>query len=65
MGKCSVTSLAGLGDPVLDVKGFLSLISASIFLSVKMAVATVIASELKGLYILVCPGQPVSACALV
>lgn len=58
MGKCSVTSFAVLGDPVLDVKGFLPLISALVFLSVKMAVATVIASEVKGLYFLVCPGQP-------
>lgn len=58
MGKCSMSSLAVLGDPVLDVKGFLPLISASVSLSVKMAVATVIDSEVEGLYFLVCPGQP-------
>lgn len=58
MGKCSMSSLAVLGDPVLDVKGFLPLISASVSLSVKMVVATVIDSEVEGLYFLVCPGQP-------
>lgn len=44
MGKCSMSSLAVLGDPILDGKGFLPLISASVSLCVKMTVATVIAS---------------------
>lgn len=58
MGKYSMSSFTVLGDSVLDVKGFLPLISASVSLSVKMAVATVVGSEVEGLYFLVCPGQP-------
>lgn len=58
MGKYSMSSFTVLGDSVLDVKGFLPLISASVSLSVKMAVETVVDSEVEGLYFLVCPGQP-------
>lgn len=58
MGKYSMSSFTVLGDSVLDVKGFLPLISASVSLSVKMAVATVVGLEVEGLYFLVCPGQP-------
>lgn len=57
MGKYSMSSFTVLGDSVLDVKGFLPLISASVSLSVKMAVATVVGLEVEGLYFLVCPGQ--------
>lgn len=53
MGKCSVSSLAFLGDHILVIKGFLSLILTSVFLSVKMAIVTILASKLEGLYLLV------------
>lgn len=56
VGNCSVSSLALLGDHILDIKGFLSLILTSVFLSVKMAIATIVASELEELYLLVFPG---------
>lgn len=47
-----------LGDYILDVKRFLSLILASVSLSVKMAVTTIFASEVEGLYFLACSEQP-------
>lgn len=40
MGKGSVNSSAFLGGRILDVKGFLSLVSASVSWSVEMAVAS-------------------------
>lgn len=57
MDICSVGFSASLADHFLDIKGFLSLMSASVFLSVKMAVATDLASQIEGLYLLLCPAQ--------